>query len=380
MAAVASPVRPAVLSWAINEDGRELLELAQALKVDVDLLDGWVSGDSTPTRGQVSDLARVLRRPRAMFFLPRPPADASLPSSFRHPPGVARTVSSNVRTIVRQSRYVQQAVAWARRADPPTDMPFFSMVQTNPVGAAEITRAWLGVDNATQLSWKNDRGGLNGWRAAFEARGLLVFTIQIGKDEVRGFSAWDDHAPLVAANTSGVTDAARSFTLAHELGHLVCRRDATCLEPGDDGEVLRSADIERWCEQFAGAFLMPTDMIDSIATKRGIAPGGADLADVKQVMLRCRVSARAAANRLIDLGLAERALYPAVLKTFVPKTRTDGKPISPPRPVARMRTYGPRVISSVFDALPTRDAMNVLRVDVEDARKLAEEIPGLRVL
>jgi Zn-dependent peptidase ImmA (M78 family) len=380
MAAVASPVRPAVLSWAISEDGRDLLELAEALKVNVDVLDGWVSGDSSPSRGQVSELARVLRRPRAMFFLPRPPADATLPSSFRHPPGIARTVSANVRATVRQSRFVQQAVAWARRDDMPIDMPSFSMAQTDAVTAAAAVRAWMGVSTQTQLSWKNDREALAAWRTLFEARGLLVFTIQIGKDEVRGFSAWDDRAPLVAANTTSVTVAARIYTLAHELGHLVCRRDAACLEPEENEEVLRSADVERWCEQFAAAFLMPAELIESIATKRGVGPGGADLDDVKQVMLRCRVSARAAANRLIDLGLAARSLYPAVLKTFVPKVRTDGKPISPPRPVARLRTYGPRVISTVFDALPPRDAMNVLRVDVEDARKLADQVPGLRVI
>jgi Zn-dependent peptidase ImmA (M78 family) len=380
VAAVASPVKPAVLGWAIDEDGRELLELADALKIDVDLLDGWVSGDSAPTRGQVSELARVLRRPRAMFFLPQPPADATLPSSFRHPPGVARTVSANVRVIVRQSRHVQQAVAWARRDDTPVDMPLFVMAETDPATAAAATRSWLGMTNKAQLSWKSDRLALDGWRTTFEARGLLVFTIQIGKDEVRGFSAWDDRAPLVAANTSGVSPAARIYTLAHELGHLACRRDATCLEPEDDGAVLDKADVERWCEQFAAAFLMPPDLIQEIATKRGIVPGGAGLDDVKQVMLRCRVSARAAANRLIDLGFAERSLYPAVLKTFVTKPRKDGQPTSPPRPVARLRAYGPRVLTTVFGALPTRDAMNVLRIDVEDARKLADEVPGLRVL
>ena len=380
MAAVASPVSPAVLAWVINEDGRQLLEVAEALKVDVDLLEGWLAGDSSPTRGQVSDLARVLRRPRAMFFLPRPPDDASLPSSFRHPPGVARTVSAKVRSVVRQSRHVQQAVAWARRDEEPVDMPSVSMSATDPAEAAAVARAWLGVSNQAQLSWSDDRAALSGWRAALEARGVLVFTIQIGKDEVRGFSAWDDRAPLVAANTSGVTPAARSYTLAHELGHLVCRRDATCLDPDADDGVLGAADVERWCERFAAAFLMPADLIQGIAAKRGIGPDSAGIEDVKQVMRRCRVSARAAAARLIDLGLAPRSLYPVVLRTFVPKANDKGTPTSPPRPVARLRTYGPRTINTLFHALPTRDAMNVLRVNVEDARKLADEVPGLRVL
>jgi hypothetical protein len=104
MATKTSPVTPAVLRWAISEDGRSDTDLVDALKIDSELLRSWMSGDASPTRGQVSDLARVLDRPRALFFLPRPPEAGTLPPSFRHPPGAERDVNAKVRRIVRQAR------------------------------------------------------------------------------------------------------------------------------------------------------------------------------------------------------------------------------------------------------------------------------------
>jgi hypothetical protein len=43
-------------------------------------------------------------------------------------------------------------------------------------------------------------------------------------------AAGDDRAPLIVANSSRVSPAARSFTLVHELAHLYLRQDAACIE------------------------------------------------------------------------------------------------------------------------------------------------------
>src|SRR5665647_3057323 len=106
-----SPITPAVLAWAIEEDGRPPVDLAEKLKVDRSVLDEWTDGDSRPTVGQVTELARVLKRPRALFFLPRPPAAATWPATFRHPPGDDHLVGSEARRRVRQARRIQSAVS-----------------------------------------------------------------------------------------------------------------------------------------------------------------------------------------------------------------------------------------------------------------------------
>lgn len=375
MAAKPSPVTPDVLRWAVDEDGRTLSELAEALKVDVDTVDGWVSGDVTLTRGQVTDLSKVLQRPRALFFLPRPPEPATLPPSFRHPPGEDRVVSATARRKVRQARRLQHAVSWALRESPPVEVPR-STLDSDPEEAAEHARDWLEITDAEQASWKDDRAALHAWREALEDRGVLVFVLEIGRDDVRGFSAWDDRAPLIVANLSGVSPAARSFTLAHELGHLVARQDAACVEPRE--ERLLGADLERWCERFGAALLMSRANIRKLATERRISARAATLDDVRAAMRRFRVSARAAALRFIDMGYATPALYKEVLDTFVPTPPPlDAKITRPPRSVARLREYGPRTVRTVLTALPPRDALSALRITVEDVRRMANEVPGV---
>ncbi len=377
MAAQTSPVKPNVLRWAVDEDGRSPDTLADALKVEPALLQSWLEGDAAPTRGQVSKLAAVLQRPRALFFLPSPPSVATLPASFRHPPGDdERDVSASARRKVRAARRIQHAVSWALGEEPPVDVPLGSL-DDDPAEAAARARDWLGITDEEQASWSNDYDALRAWREALEGRGVLVFVLEIGRDDVRGFSAWDDRAPLIVANLSGVNPAARSFTFAHELGHLVTRMDSACIEPVDGP--MPGAGVERWCERFGAALLMPRASVLALGRQRGIVQGAADLDDVRAVMRRFRVSARAAALRLIDLGFATPLLYGDVARVFVPKPPPPkGTPIaSPPRSVARVRQYGPDVVRTVLTALPPRDALAVLRVTVDDVRKMANEVPGV---
>jgi Zn-dependent peptidase ImmA (M78 family) len=377
MAAQLSPVTPDVLRWALDEDGRSVPELADALDVDVDTVDGWTRGDVTPTRGQVSRLASVLHRPRALFFLPRAPVSATLPGNFRHPPGDDRPVSVRARRRVRQARRVQHAVSWARRDELPIGMPF-RRPDTHAETAAAVARKWLDVSEAAQRSWSDDRAALRAWRAAIEDTGILVFVMQIGAEDVRGFSAWDDKAPLIVANSSRVSPAARSFTLMHELGHLYARQDAACIELDSHGRS-SSNDIERWCERFGAAVLMPNESFDPFVSQLNRRQFG--LEDVRAIALRFRVSQQAATLRLIDMGYASIDLYIQVVRTFAPGSQTSGAEAefrSPPRFIARPREYGISTIRTVLDALPTRDALDILGLTVEDVRRIAQEVPDVR--
>jgi Zn-dependent peptidase ImmA (M78 family)/transcriptional regulator with XRE-family HTH domain len=328
MSGIRSPITPPVLAWAIKEDGRSPGELAEKLKVDRSILDQWTDGDSLPTVGQVTKLAEVLRRPRALFFLPRPPAAATLPASFRHPPGDDRLIGAAARRRVRQARRIQSAVALALDDEEPLQVPRFPLGASAARGAAEL-REWLGVSDTEQSSWDSDYDSVRGWREALDAHGILVFSLEIGRDDVRGFSAWDDHAPLIVMNASSVSPAAPCFTPGHELGHLVTRQDAACIE-SQEGMPF-DVPVERWCEEFSAALLMPELRVRAHARQRGLSGGDADLNDVKALMKAFRVSARASALRLIDLGYATRGLYADVVRIFQPNPRPTTTDIRRPR-------------------------------------------------
>lgn len=121
---------------------------------------------------------------------------------------------------------------------------------------------------------------------------------------------------------------------------------------------------------------MPRAEMSALARERGIGDG-ANLDDVRAVTRRFRVSARAAAIRLIDLKYAPPTLYATVSKLFASAAATKGTPQSPPRFEARLRQYGPDALRTVLTALPERDALSVLRVTVDDARRIADEVAGV---
>ena len=68
--------------------------------------------------------------------------------------------------------------------------------------------------------------------------------------------------PVIAVNTAW-NDEARTFTLLHELGHLVARTDSACAA-GEPAELSDAWDpVERWCQGFAAALLSPKEALSS---------------------------------------------------------------------------------------------------------------------
>ncbi|WGY03733.1 ImmA/IrrE family metallo-endopeptidase [Nocardioides sp. QY071] len=376
MVAKTSPITPSVLEWGLHQDGRSSSAVASAMGVDRAEFDRWLSGDARPTTGQVSDLARLLSRPRAFFFLPAPPSNGAVPDAFRHPPGSGHlTVAPEVLKEARRAKRVQLAIAATVDSSP--NVPR-AAVDERPSVAAARAREWVGIP--TSATWRDDYEALRWWKAALEAVGVLVFELQLGKDSVRGFAGWDERAPMIVINSSGVTPAARIYTIGHELAHLLLREATACIEP--PGTAL-SVDTrtETWCERFAAAFLMPAPSVRSLMRDLRVDRGGATLATVKTMMTTFRVSARAAAARLADLGFADAGLYPAVLKVFQVKSGASTRtPRNPPRHRMRLRQYGENTVTRVFNSLPPDDALSVLRLTVDDARAMADEVPGVPAL
>jgi Zn-dependent peptidase ImmA (M78 family) len=284
---------------------------------------------------------------------------------------------------VRQARRVQKTVAWLRAQDGPSGVTLPSIqTDADPEAAGAATRRLLAVPVDEQVAWASEYSALTAWREAVEGLGVLVFQIDAGEEHVRGFSAWDQWAPLIALNTSGQQPRPRVFTLMHELGHLMSRTESACFDwvaPATAG----GQHEERWCERFAAAVLLPRDAVTQELHALGVRSGEADLDVVGRLRRRFHVSARAVALRLIDLGWADASLYAAVTVAFRPKPRAEGAGGGPrtPRAEKRVREYGPRTLSTLLGAaesgaLPLRDAAAVLRLEYEDVQRLTELLDG----
>ena len=208
------PITGAVLAWAMDEAGYDDERLAARAGVDAATVRAWKAERQRPGKTEFGKIVDALRRPSAIFYLPSPPTQAGLPTRFRHAPGLQdHVLSAEALREIRKARRVQQAVSWALRSEEVgINLPYFDWKQVDATEAGTRTRSTLGVAFAEQVSWSNFAEALRHWRAIFDEAGMLVFSLQLGKKETRGFSAWDDVAPLIAVNSAYV-EAARIFTM-----------------------------------------------------------------------------------------------------------------------------------------------------------------------
>jgi Zn-dependent peptidase ImmA (M78 family) len=303
------PVTPSVLRWAIEESGYSTEDIAQAVGVRLSVLERWVSGEQKPTLTHARKLASKLHRPFAALLLPAPPESPPLPVEFRHPIGDRRELNPNERRHLRRAARFQEVLSWlARELEIERPRTPLASVDDNPVLVANAARDVLRITTTDQKGWASPSVAFDEWRTALERTGHLVFLFSLGKDSSRGFSLWDDFAPVVAVNTAW-NESARIFTLFHEMGHLITRTSSACLESvrttsGTDP-------IERWCERFAAAVLMPSKDVETTLRQYGWRLGGqiTTLAIAKSLATLYKVSLRAAVIRLIELNVAAWALY-----------------------------------------------------------------------
>ncbi len=373
------PINGSVLRWAREEVGLSEAAFAEAVKAEPADVVAWESGRASPSKGAFTKIVEVLKRPSAVFFLPKPPVAAGLPTSLRNAPGLGshKLDQAEVRQI-RWARRLQDVVGWALRdaGEPALDFPRYSL-DDDPVKVAASERASTDVTAAEQLEWDNASEAFRVWRGVLEARGVLVLQLSIGKWNVRGFSAWDDHAPLVAVNTS-YHPTARIFTLFHEFGHLLTRTDAACLRfilPAD-----RDSQLERWCERFAAAFLIPPDSLRVVASWYGASEAVkvTDTDVARKIANRFKVSTRATSLRLQELGLATSSLYGAVESMFssLDWNTGGGGGGGQPAPEKRLGQVGTRITEVLLNAaaagrLNRRDLSDYLNLTTGQVADLA---------
>ena len=321
------PVTTSVLRWAIDESGYTRDELSAKLKISSAVLREWEKGDERPSLTEFRRLADSLRRQMAVFFLTEPPANGIPSVNLRFPPGTPR-VSLNVleRKYLRDATRMQRTLGWLNEQLEigRSSLPKREIRRSPEVSAAE-TRDLLRISVADQLAWQSSSEAFKRWREAVESLGIYVFVFSLGENSSRGFSVWNDFAPVVAVN-SAWNVSARIFTLFHEVAHLVTRTDSACVGHVSISDASQDAPLERWCERFAAALLLPAkDVVGTLeADVRWDRKAIRDLDLAATIARRFKVSLRASVIRLIELKLAERSLYNLIPSAADARSRGGG--------------------------------------------------------
>lgn len=343
------PLTPAVLEWAMREGGYKTRTFAKKVNVDRHTVEGWLIGETQPSQGEFTKIVDALKRPSALFFLPEAP-DSTVPPELRSGPADGRPLGPAEVQKVRQALRLQRVLSeWLQQAEVPSiDFPYCEL-GTDAEFAGEQLRSALDVSTDEQLSWSSATEAFKIWREVVSSRRIQVFQLQLGEKGVRGFSSWNDRLPIIAINTA-YNAQARTFTIFHELAHLLARTQAACTDLSPHG---KRSGVEQWCEAVASAALLPAKAV--VTTFKSVSEEK-PFEQVKAIADAFSVSLRAAALRIGDLGLVDdpKGLYRLIDRNARSwdRTKRAGRSTEPrTRVVQRISEVGAPVVSLFGEAL-----------------------------
>jgi len=300
-------VEPELLVWARKSIGFDAAQAARRIGVSAERLSSWEEGRARPTVAQLRMIAKVYKRPLAVFFLSRPPRDFQALRDYRRlPDAEVGHLTPELHDAIRRAHALRDAAMDLRAlaGETITDPPRLDPAPSDPERFGEEMRDLLGVSLSQQTGWRDERRALNEWIDALTALDVLVLQVQrIPLAEMRGFSVSAAPLPAVVLN-GGDFPRGRIFTLFHEFAHVLSNSSGICdLTPRQRARN-PSDEVEVFCNRAAAAALMPASAFASDPLVR-LAPADGRWSDeaVAALSARYSVSQEAVVRRLYTLDL-----------------------------------------------------------------------------
>ncbi len=353
---VPAKIQPSLLVWARETAGYSLEDAASKLHVATDKLLAAETGEGMLTFNQLQLAAGAYKRPLALFFLPEPPPREAPTHDFRLDREVAhQPPEPSVNIELRRARQRRdEALALAREIE--VAVPTFeaqAALRENPERvAARVTQLLQITDDQTR-TWKTPEVAFKARKAAVEALGVLVFEAsRVPTEQMRGAAIFFDQLPVIILNGAD-SPTGRSFTLMHELTHLLLRQGGICdLAPSE--ATTPDAKVERFCNAVAAAVLMPANKLLAMLGDKQVREWTLD--ELGLLTKPFYVSREAMLVRLITLGRASQRQYVALrpqfreeYQRFKESQRKDGGG-GPSPAVMALKNLGRPFVRLVLDA------------------------------
>ncbi|MCA1654093.1 MAG: ImmA/IrrE family metallo-endopeptidase [Sphingomicrobium sp.] len=310
------PYNGDILRWARLWRGKTVEDAAQRLQTKPENILAWEDDDGAPTVRQARMLAEFYGRSFLEFFLPVRPKlrESTLVPDYRLHRDAPHPNDRELWHIQRwaESKRLNAIDLYQMLGDEPPTFPqqLAATVQSNPERLAEEARKAAGFTIWQQLELKgSDKRLLPSLiRAAFERLGVLVLRrTDLGNYGARGISIAEFPLPTIVYGKEA--PAGQSFTLAHEFGHMLLRQSAISGPPSARDADTPPKAVERWCDEFAAAFLIPAAaMAERWAKPNAPMPKIGD-DSLESLASAFRVSEHAMLIRLIGMGYVDADYY-----------------------------------------------------------------------
>ncbi len=183
-----------------------------------------------------------------------------------------------------------------------------------------VVRGMDGVESAARALreyWKLGCDAVPNLCEFLEEKGIKICAVDL-PEKVSGVQAMVSNVngplPVIVVNANHAGERQR-FTIAHELGHLY-------LSPAD------GLDAEAACQRFAGAFLVPQDVLvrEVGGQRRSIS-----VHELLALKVLFGISAQAIAYRCKDLGIIGQATFTGIFRLFNARGWRVNEPLPFPR-------------------------------------------------
>jgi Zn-dependent peptidase ImmA (M78 family)/transcriptional regulator with XRE-family HTH domain len=397
---VKSTINPALLTWARETAGFTPAEAAKRLKIDEGLLAAWEApaDEDAPSIPQLRKIAVLFKRPLAVFYLQEAPPRFEVMRDLRRLPGVgARRYSPAVQLEIRAANE-RRELALELAEDLEQQAPKFTlgatMQEDSELVGARIRTA-LGITTDLQLRWRDNdgRAGFNAWRGRIEDLGVLVFqTTRFPSDEASGFAIAADTLPVIAVNRNDSLTR-RTFSLVHELAHLMIRISGVSEVETDVNRPPEDQRIEVFCNSVAAAALIPREVLleEPRVVARGARSANWSDADISDLARNFNVSRETALRRLLSLNRTtddfyrqKRAQYRDEYVAAQKRKREKATEAEMKRnmPQETVSNFGKRLVNMLLDnyhqdRMTLSEISGYLDLKVKHVPKL-EEVAGFR--
>ncbi len=298
-------INPHVLKACREQMGFDLSDVEKK----VGRISEFETGSATPTLKQLETLAALYKVPRWVFVSDR------LPEKYRlseNAPAFRRLSRSSpdmfdphrIRSITAMLERLRKLMLETREEHGEPTGPFTPPpleAHSTPEAAATVIRKWLEVDGYPDF---------DAWRNKLEDRGIFIFLTSkyrewshVDRRLMRGMAIFYKVLPIIVINDSD-PGKARSFTLFHELGHLLRKENA--INRWDAPQT----QSEKWCDAFAGCCLMPQNAMPESAAFVD------SLQAVKRTARKFNVSPCACLVRLKQMQFIDRNTFNALEKAW----------------------------------------------------------------
>ncbi len=376
-------INPARLKWSLADCRISLADFSSEVGIGLTSLQRVMDDGGGLTFNQLRKVADFFGR-GVLFFLDSTPVDelSVHTAQFRTLANQKPELSAKLKALIERVEKQRAIYLSLREELDEAEAPHYTPPDISGLSARDAgntVRQWL------NLGRRND---FDSYRSAIEQRGLLVFRSngyngkwQIAKESpILGFSLYDDICPVIVVKKLD-WESRQSFTMMHELGHLILQRSSSI----DDERDLQSHEgHERDANAFAGHLLVP-DFLLEIVNDSLMPPQVSEYDDwLAEYRREWGVSSEVILRRLMDANRLSRNSYSdyrSWRSQVVIQTGDGGSRAYRHREPKHV--FGDTFVRTVLDALSARQitlakASNYLdNLKVKDLRLLEQHYAGV---